>query len=285
MTDFSHLALTVGDMGRARAVYDDILGFREVSRTLVSDAPSFREAGIVDAELELIFMEKDGFVVELQRATTAGEVIGPDVFTRGVRLMAFRVDDVDVTLDAIRSNGGTYVDGSMHGTATNAIAFARDPDGVRVEVLAGNNGGNRRHTMTGIQASTTAHGSVQFSELIRHVECPERMAEFYVASFGWRRQRPVASDLQVLTTRSRYYGDYRGWRGARYKSRHKTVALRLDHSSSGNETPYELGFVVTDPDQVAKQLVARGGDRRDVDGGILVVDRDGVPLRLRPLGV
>ena len=61
---FSHIAIRVSDLDKALAFYRDDLGFRDLSKLVVADTPSFRQAGLDDAEMVAWFLERDRTVIE-----------------------------------------------------------------------------------------------------------------------------------------------------------------------------------------------------------------------------
>jgi glyoxylase I family protein len=137
---FSHVAVRVGDLDRALALYRDRLGFRPQSLLVVEDAPSFREAGRDDAKLVAWFGTRDGTVIELQAVTTtSGRAIPPQLNRLGFRHLAFRVDDVEAAAERVVAAGGT-IDRATFTRTQNAdvdgvAVFGADPDGQRLEFL------------------------------------------------------------------------------------------------------------------------------------------------------
>jgi catechol 2,3-dioxygenase-like lactoylglutathione lyase family enzyme len=135
---FSHIALRVADLERSLAFYRGELGFGDVSRLVVRDTPSFREAGLEDAEMVAWFLGRDGTVIELQAVTSrSGRTIPEHLNVRGFRHCGFRVRGVKQTAAELEAAGGT-VDWSTHTGNAEVVGeavFGADPDGQRLEFL------------------------------------------------------------------------------------------------------------------------------------------------------
>ena len=135
---FSHIAIRVSDLDRALGCYRDTLGFRDRSLLVVTDTPSFREAGLDDAEMVAHFLHRDGTVIELQVVRSrSGRPIPPHLSLLGYRHLAFRVDDVEATARTMADAGGRVDWGTLtanDGVGGSAI-FGADPDGRRLELL------------------------------------------------------------------------------------------------------------------------------------------------------
>ncbi len=135
---FSHIAVRVRDLDASLAFYRDRLGFRDRSLLVVSDTPSFREAGLTDAEMVAHFLHRDGTVIELQVVRSrSGQPIPPHLSLLGYRHLAFRVDGVNATAEAMAAAGGSVDRTTLttnDGVGGSAI-FGADPDGQRLELL------------------------------------------------------------------------------------------------------------------------------------------------------
>lgn len=137
---FSHVALRVSDLDRSLALYRDRLGFRPRSQLVVTDAPSFREAGVDDLQMLAWFGAREGTTIELQAITSASS--GPIDVPRselGFRHLAYRVRDVEATARQVEAAGGT-IDWATHTRTRNRdvdgeALFGADPDGGRLELL------------------------------------------------------------------------------------------------------------------------------------------------------
>lgn len=121
-----HTMIRVGDLGRSKQFYSDLLGM-----TLL------REQEYPDGKFTLAFMgyggEDENTVIELTynwgtESYNLGNAFGH---------LAIEVDDVYAAVEKIRTQGGKVIReaGPMqHGTTV--IAFVEDPDGYKIELLA-----------------------------------------------------------------------------------------------------------------------------------------------------
>lgn len=209
---FSHFAITVSRIEDALRVYRDILGFTRVSFTSVADAPSFREIGLKNATMNMLFLELDGVVIELQEVVLADGSPPPhEIYTRGMRLIAFAVADVAPAIEAVVAGGGSFDPKTMQGSGVNAMAFCRDPENNRVEFVAGDRGGRKNHKMIlddGLGVSD--YGCVLNSAILR-ARKPNALAKFY----SDRLRMSLSHDSSAtpkLSIASMYYGDHLKWR-------------------------------------------------------------------------
>lgn len=135
---FSHIAIRVRDLDRALACYRGTLGFCDHSLLVVADTPSFREAGLDDAEMVAHFLRRDGTVVELQIVRSASGRPIPEVLgATGYHHLAFRVDGVEETARTVSEAGG-HIDWptlTAHEGVGGSAIFGADPDGQRLELL------------------------------------------------------------------------------------------------------------------------------------------------------
>jgi catechol 2,3-dioxygenase-like lactoylglutathione lyase family enzyme len=137
---FSHVAIRVSDLDRSLELYRDRFGFRPRSQLVVTDAPSFREAGVDDLQMLAWFGHRDGCVVELQAVTSRSR--GPIPIPPGelgFRHLAFRARDVEQTARALEFAGGT-IDWATRTRTQNVdvdgeALFGADPAGQRLELL------------------------------------------------------------------------------------------------------------------------------------------------------
>jgi glyoxylase I family protein len=138
----SHHGLCVSDLGRALAFYRDGLGFREVSRLGFADEGTQKLLGLPGAELEAVYLRRDGTTLELLHFPRPGThlVRGPRPMNQvGLTHLSFLVDDLDAVLARLRALGAGVLDETRlagDGTGPQAI-FVTDPDGTRIELVQG----------------------------------------------------------------------------------------------------------------------------------------------------
>ena len=138
----SHHGLCVSDLERALAFYRDGLGFAEVARLHFADASTQRLLGLPGAQLEAVYLRRDGTTLELLHFPRPGTQlgVGPRAMNQvGLTHLSFVVDDLDALLAKLRALGATVLEATRldgQGKGSNAI-FVTDPDGTRIELVEG----------------------------------------------------------------------------------------------------------------------------------------------------
>jgi catechol 2,3-dioxygenase-like lactoylglutathione lyase family enzyme len=122
ITGIAHLAVVTSDIQRAVHFYTDVLGFRETLRLETDHSGT------------IVFVSLNGTQLELFGGGRPREP-GDDEGKVGYPHVALAVDDVDAEYDRLRGRG---VEFDMPPTSAEAgirLAFFRDPDGNRIEVI------------------------------------------------------------------------------------------------------------------------------------------------------
>lgn len=144
MVRFSHVGQCVGDLDAARAFYVEVLAFEEVLDLDVSGSQSATLLRLPDpVGLRAIYLKRDGFVLELL-AFSAPEPLAHReraINEPGLTHISVGVDDLDATCAAVIAHGGTVLAESRLPTAV----FVTDPDGQKIELLAGDQFAQRLH--------------------------------------------------------------------------------------------------------------------------------------------
>jgi lactoylglutathione lyase len=143
---FSHLGVCVSDLDRSTRFYCDVLGFTEMftmemgpelDATMEVTGGRFRTRmlGRVDVRIELL---------EWSEPASVGDGARRAMTQRGMTHLCFRVEDVDDLVAAARAAGGqahpetlTVLDGAGMGGASVRVMYLTDPDGTRIECMAG----------------------------------------------------------------------------------------------------------------------------------------------------
>ncbi len=136
----THLGLCVSDLERSVAFYCDVFGFEEVGRLEPDVEPTSRILEIPDAKLQAVYLERDGWRIELLGFPEKGTVGGgtPHPLNRlGLTHLSFRVKNLDAFLERVTAAGGDVLrDGRIDiRDGAGGAVFVTDPDGLRIEVI------------------------------------------------------------------------------------------------------------------------------------------------------
>lgn len=138
--NFAHLGICIADPERSMRFYCDLLGFRPVTKLVVSDEGSAKLVELPDLNLHSYFIERDGIRIELLHYVSPGHErgTGPRPMNRqGLTHIAMRVEGLAGMLEDIERAGleimkQTHIGSSEKGAQ---VVFVLDPDGVRVELI------------------------------------------------------------------------------------------------------------------------------------------------------
>ncbi|MBW2396435.1 MAG: VOC family protein [Deltaproteobacteria bacterium] len=136
----SHVGLCVSELETARRFYVDALGFREESRLHVAGEPSDSLLGLDGTDLRAIYLERDGFRLELLYFASPATLEGPRpraMNQLGFTHLSLRVADLDEAVARALAAGGRLLEETKIGIPARgaAAAFVLDPDGTRVELV------------------------------------------------------------------------------------------------------------------------------------------------------
>ena len=138
ITGLNHSGLVVEDLERSLHFYRDVIGL-EVVRTMerdggpISDVVGYENTHLKGAMLSL----NDGHVIELI------QYVRPEVAERptqeravlGGSHIAFNVDDIQKTMDALISNGAKQLNPPVETAPGRKVCYMQDPDGNWIELL------------------------------------------------------------------------------------------------------------------------------------------------------
>lgn len=136
----THIGICVSDVRRARSFYTQVLGFDVVGELQTSGEAVDALLGLVGADVEAVYLERDGFRLELLHYRAPGHQ--GDGRPRPMNLLGFthlslRVDDLDATCAAIEAAGGRILRETRQQYPERGSRFvmATDPDGTRLELI------------------------------------------------------------------------------------------------------------------------------------------------------
>ena len=134
-----HVCIGVADIDAAIAWYERVLGFSVDIRWTVPELPGFR----------LAYIKKDDFRIELiDTGEREAEPVQPMAFDEFLRIpgfshLCFRVDDVDVAMDAVLAHGvAAELAPTDFPDVGRRVAFFRDNNGNFIELAGPMKGGD-----------------------------------------------------------------------------------------------------------------------------------------------
>lgn len=133
----THLGICVSDLERSLAFYTGALGFVEVGRFHDAHGYSSRLLELTDVRLNAVYLERDGWRIELLHFGQPPAIGGADrrpMNELGVTHLSFVVTDLDDAIGAVCRAGGRVLDATRMQGQARAV-FATDPDGVRLELI------------------------------------------------------------------------------------------------------------------------------------------------------
>jgi glyoxylase I family protein len=136
----THIGLCVADLDRARAFYTDVLGFVEVGDLRISGATVDALLGLANADVDAVYVERDGFRLELIRYRSPGhrgEAEPRPMNLLGLTHLSLRVADLDAVGARIEKAGGRVLPETRgaHPERGTRFLMAIDPDGIRLELI------------------------------------------------------------------------------------------------------------------------------------------------------
>lgn len=131
----NHVGHTVADLDRARRFWVGAFGFEQVEEL---EAPDEGTSQLLDIAppvgLHAVYLKRGDFILELLHFAKARlQPAKPRVMNEvGLTHLSLSVDDLDATLEKVRSLGGTVLEESR---IANHAVLVLDPDGQRIELL------------------------------------------------------------------------------------------------------------------------------------------------------
>lgn len=141
MTSIHHVGITVSDLARSLAFYEDLLGGERLGPYERSGPRIDAVTGYPGIVVRQAFVraEEGATVVELLQYDGGSDVvIEPDNGHVGAAHVAITVTDLDATLDRLRARGTTALSEPIVASepmAGHRVVYVLDPDRVRVELV------------------------------------------------------------------------------------------------------------------------------------------------------
>lgn len=141
MTSIHHVGITVSDLARSLAFYEDLLGGERLGPYERSGPRIDAVTGYPGIVVRQAFVraQEGATVVELLQYDGGSDVvIDPDNGHVGAAHVAITVTDLDATLDRLRANGTTALSEPIMASepmAGHRVVYVLDPDRVRVELV------------------------------------------------------------------------------------------------------------------------------------------------------
>ena len=141
---FSHLAIGVPDIRASAKFYGEVFGFERATASFTAAGEQMvRLLEVPDADLEGLFMRRDGIFIELltYKNSFRGRELPLKDNEFGYVHLSFRVADLEETLRAVEEHGGTVlpdtrIEMEMPGSSSpTTFMFCLDPDGNRIELI------------------------------------------------------------------------------------------------------------------------------------------------------
>ena len=135
----THVGLCVTNIERSTEFYCSALGFTKVGEMHVDDEASARLLDVEDLVLDLVYLQRDGFRLELlayPALGTTGDGGPHQMNALGFTHLSFRVDDADALAEAVIEYGGHLLaDRTVAFGAGNRGMMLTDPDGNLLELI------------------------------------------------------------------------------------------------------------------------------------------------------
>lgn len=138
LQSFSHVGICVTDLERSTRFYTNVLGFRQLFDSDFTDelVATMETAGAFTSRM----MTRGDLRIELL-AWKDHEVEGDGqrrpMTARGITHLAFRVETIEDLFDLAAEHGGTAHPSTKTDLGPVQVVYLTDPDGTRIECMAG----------------------------------------------------------------------------------------------------------------------------------------------------
>jgi catechol 2,3-dioxygenase-like lactoylglutathione lyase family enzyme len=135
----THIGLCVRNIEESAEFYCAALGFTKVGELHVDDDASARLLDVAGLVLDLVYLQRDDFRLELlgyAHPGTTGDAEPRAMNSLGFTHLSFRVDDIDALATAIVAHGGRLLaDRTVSFGGGNRGMMLADPDGNLIELI------------------------------------------------------------------------------------------------------------------------------------------------------
>ncbi|CAA0079055.1 Uncharacterised protein [Mycolicibacterium vanbaalenii] len=134
----THIGLCVRDIERATEFYCSALGFEKIGEMHVADEATAQLLDVDDLILDLVYLHRDGFRLELigyTRPAVTGDTEPRAMNALGFTHLSFRVDDIDSLAAAVVEHGGRLLSQRTVSFGPNRAMMLTDPDGNLLEFI------------------------------------------------------------------------------------------------------------------------------------------------------
>jgi catechol 2,3-dioxygenase-like lactoylglutathione lyase family enzyme len=137
----THIGICVSDLERARRFYTQVLEMKEVGGLETAGDNVDQLLGLPTVHLEAVYLERDGFRLELLHYRSPGHQGQPypprPMNLLGLTHLSFRVRDLAALCSAIEAAGGRIFRETWHEHAERGtrVVMGADPDGTRLELI------------------------------------------------------------------------------------------------------------------------------------------------------
>jgi catechol 2,3-dioxygenase-like lactoylglutathione lyase family enzyme len=147
LSSIDHINIVVNDLSSMVRFYSELLGLKITKQVTISGEWIDKTVGLAGAHAEVVYLDLPaGPRVELLRyiSPTGANPQGLGISnTRGLRHMAFRVDDIDVAVTKLKSHGVSFLSDiqlvpdsqvTYAGGVRKRLVYFHDPEGNLLEL-------------------------------------------------------------------------------------------------------------------------------------------------------
>lgn len=137
---FSHTGICVADIERSTAFYRDVFGFTQHHGMHLEGEPTATLVRIPDVRLDVVYLERDGTVIELlsfPKLVESRDALPRELNRKGLTHLSFNVNGIETLLEEIEQAGGSVMQETQLGRFGDPVVaiFVTDPDGTLIELV------------------------------------------------------------------------------------------------------------------------------------------------------